>query len=120
MIEGWYAVNYIGQAGSGHAVVNIESGRIVGADSGGGKYIGTYAFNHDTGEYQVKVHVSIGPGRAIVQGIVAPAEGLAFDLHCAMSANPDGEIIQGETEYGRVAFTPRLILSLAEAKELDR
>ena len=59
MREGFFAIHYTGKAGSGHGLMALSRGVIVGVDAAGGVYDGEYESEGDqaplTGNLQLKV-----------------------------------------------------------------
>ena len=102
MREGIYKVDYAGRMGLGFAVLVIDTGMVVGADAMGGTYDGTYSWNEVTRRVDVIVNVKVPEGVMLVQGQVAPAGGLTFDVSCSFSREAVNELVPANTDFGRV------------------
>lgn len=72
-INGFYAAYLTGTAGQGFAMLVFKDGTIVGADSVGVKYDGTYSEIGDG--FAVKLNVSIIPNMPLIQGVNSGPQG---------------------------------------------
>jgi hypothetical protein len=84
-IDGIYAVYLTGSALQGYAMLTFANGVIVGADSGGVKYDGTYA-DTATG-YAVKIKLTVPPHTGLVQGVTTGAQADVSDLDFELPLN---------------------------------
>jgi hypothetical protein len=69
-----YGVEYTSVAGAGIGVVVLDSGRVLGADSFGGKYDGDYIYNEKTGMAELRLKLTFAPNAPAVFGISHPYE----------------------------------------------
>ena len=109
MREGFYRIEYEGETGLGFAVLALETNMVVGADAGGGTYDGKYVWNAGSQLLDMKVSVWVPEGAWVVQGQIAPAGGLRFDVECSFPRIPDNQTIVAKTDLGPVAVQFQLI-----------
>ena len=102
MVEGFYQVEYQGVDSAGAAVLMVHSGKVVGVDTTGGMYYGSYSRVGGTEFNNVNVTVTLPEGAISVMGKAAPAGGLSFKVECQLPDNPHSQIVNLDTEYGRV------------------
>ena len=86
MIEGLWAVQYVGLEGNGGGVVVFVNGRVLGGDTGY-TYVGTYTIQNNTLRARVKVSNFL-PGIPNVLGLQGD-----FDLE--INASVGDNLIQG-------------------------
>ena len=108
MREGFYRVEYGGETGLGVAVLALDTNIVVGADAGGGTYDGEYVWNAESRLLDMKVSGWVPEGAWVVQGQIAPAGGLKFDVECSFPRIPDKTIV-AKTDLGPVAVQFQLI-----------
>ena len=109
MREGFYKVDYAGQADSGFALLALETGTVVGVDWAGGAYDGTYRWNEQTQLLDMEVTVRIPEGVQIVQGHTAGPGGLKLDVRCSFPRKPEQRTIQASTSHAPVAVRITLL-----------
>ncbi len=109
MREGFYKVEYAGQADSGFALLALDTGAVVGADWAGGRYDGTYRWNEQTQLLDMEVVVSVPEGVQVVQGHMAGPGGLKFDARCSFPRDPESRIVEAATDLGPVAVRITLL-----------
>ena len=102
MREGFYKVDYQGLFGLGVAVVALDTGIVAGADMMGGIYDGRYVWNERTQLLDVELSVQIPGGVHIVQGKVAPPEGMQIEVECSFPREPDNMPVAAVTSEGPV------------------
>lgn len=102
MQEGFYRIDYAGAAGLGFALLAMDSGVVLGTDIMGSFYDGTYNWNPRTSQLDVQVTVKVLPGVTVVQGTVAPEDGLTFTGSCSFSREARNEVVEATTSLGPV------------------
>jgi hypothetical protein len=100
-INGIYAAYLTGSALQGFAMLTFIDGKVVGVDSGGVKYDGTYS--DAVAGYTVKIKLTVPPRTGLVQGVTTGAQvdvsELAFELPLNFLAQP---FLRVNTKYGPV------------------
>ena len=100
-INGIYAAYLTGSALQGFAMLTFVNGNVVGVDSGGVKYDGTYT--DATAGYAVKLKLTVPPRTGLVQGVTTGPQvdisELAFELPLNFLTQP---FLRVSTKYGPV------------------
>ena len=109
MREGFYRLDFQGVQGRGCAILALDTGMVVGADTEGGTYDGEYVLNEKTRNLDVEVSIWVPEGTRTVQGNVAPQGGLQFRARCSFPREPDNHVVQAETDHGRVLVRIHLL-----------
>ena len=112
MREGFYKVDYQGQAGLGFAVLVLDSEIVIGADFTGGIYDGSYKWNPRTERLDVDVTVQIPEGVQVVQGRVAGPGGLKFNVQCSFPREPNNEVVEARSDLGNLLVRIELLRAL--------
>src|SRR5258708_36420808 len=100
MNAGVYVMTFVGSTGSsGGGCLYIGNGKIVGADTGGARYNGTYT--EQNGTLQAKVKLSMAVDGVLVNGVAAP-EGRVLRVQPQMAAN----VAKGQPPQNQVAGGP--------------
>ncbi|MCW2112486.1 hypothetical protein QIH87_14220 [Bradyrhizobium elkanii] len=79
-----YVMTFVGLAGTGGGCLYIGNGKIVGADTGGARYHGTYT--EQNGALNANVRLTQATDGLLVTGVLAP-KGTVIDLTATLSAN---------------------------------
>ena len=109
MREGFYRVDYVGVAGLGFAIIVLDTGIVVGADVTGGVYDGTFEWNEQTQLLDIAASGWVPEGVQLVQGTVAPAGGLNFNIQCSFPREPDNVVVPATTDFGPVKVCVRYL-----------
>ena len=102
MREGFYRLEFLGEAGLGIGILTLDTEVVVGADTEGGIYDGEYVWNEQTQQLHVDVSVSVPEGTQTVQGRIAPKGGLKFGARCSFPRQPDNHRVDVDTDLGPV------------------
>ena len=106
--EGFYRFEFVGWAGAGCGVLVLDTNIVVGADIAGVTYDGDYVWNDRTQCFDVNVSVSVPEGTQTVQGQIAPAGGMTFNVQCSFPREPDVPV-RASTDLGSVDVQLRLL-----------
>jgi DNA-binding transcriptional regulator YiaG len=99
--EGMYSFQFAGAQGAGVGALVLNNGRAFGSD-GGVLYDGTYEPNRSRpGFVDVKLHLTVPPGTALVQGVPPQPMTFGFDLACTFSTRGQTDVSVA-TPYGHV------------------
>ena len=100
-INGIYAAYLTGSALQGFAMLTFRNGKVVGVDSGGVRYDGTYT--DATAGYAVKIQLTVPPHTGLVQGVITGPQvdvsELIFDLPLNFLTQ---SFLRVNTKYGPV------------------
>jgi hypothetical protein len=77
-INGFYAAYFTGSSSQGFALLVFRNGTVVGVDTGGLKYDGTYTNTKDG--FTVKLNLLIPPNTQLVQGVSSGPTGETAEL----------------------------------------
>lgn len=105
--EGFYTVNYGGQAGGGAATVLFRAGTIHGFDTAGGAYDGTYQREPD-GSLRASISFTLPPGVPLVTGTPAQNAAQTFLITARLPVNFGGGVpvtIELQEQQVQVVFT---------------
>lgn len=96
-MSAFYAMNFVGQGGTGGGAVYVGNGKIVGIDVGNLRYSGTYAVQG--GRLKGSVDLYAPTGGSLVTGVQVPA-GSRWSIALDWPANfadgtPQALIVQG-------------------------
>lgn len=89
MLEGIIRVAYTGATGSGLGILVFHKGSVVGADTGGGTYDGSYTENADTGALDLVITLSMPAGIVPVMTGIPLASPISVPIRISL---PQGEI----------------------------
>lgn len=67
MAEGFFRIAFTGKTGSGLGILVLHNGSVVGADTGGGTYDGSYTENPNTRALDFVITLTMPAGVAPVQ-----------------------------------------------------
>lgn len=113
MTEGFYRLDFLGLTGyTGFGVLAFDTGMVVGADSEGGCYDGSYAWNEESRLLDADVAVRLPEGTLAVQG--HRSDGRPFNVKCSFPREPDNEVVTAETDLGPVAVRIHLLRRLSD------
>lgn len=101
-MEGIYAMYFTGSTGSGQGLLIMKNGVIVGADVSGGVYDGSYTQEPDR-TLDVKIHLKLPPGAALVTGASAGTTPMEVDIATKLPENfSSGQALAIKTPTGPV------------------
>ena len=100
MREGFYRLEFQGEQGLGCGILALDTGMVVGADTGGVEYDGEYAWSEKKELLDVDVTVRVPEGTRTVLGKIAPSGGMEFRARCSFPRRPDHQVVQAETDHG--------------------
>jgi hypothetical protein len=107
MTEGFFRIAFTGATGSGLGILVLHNGSVVGADTGGGIYDGSYIENADTHALEFVITMSMPAGVAPVQTGVP----LATPMSVPVSASvPQNEIGSGKPTLVQTPLGPVNVL----------
>ena|SRR5215831_8323831 len=90
MAGGFFRIAFTGANGSGLGILVLHDGSVVGADTGGGIYEGSYTENSDARTLDFAVTLSLPAGATPVQtGIALPAA-MSVPIHSSVLENDLG------------------------------
>ncbi|MFA6020583.1 MAG: helix-turn-helix transcriptional regulator [Rhodospirillales bacterium] len=93
MSDGMYGVEFIGNTGSGVAVLVFSGGTVFGADSGKVQYDGTYQPSPTNIEkVDVHLHLTVPPNTQLVQGVPPQPMAYGFDIDCSLAPRGGSEL----------------------------
>ncbi len=99
--EGMFSFQFEGAQGAGLGALVLNNGVAYGSD-GGVLYDGTFEPNKSKSGYvDVKLHLTVPPGVALVQGVPPQPMTFGFDLACTFSARGTTNVTVA-TPYGQV------------------
>lgn len=87
MREGFFAIYYTGKAGSGLGLIALTNGTIVGVDSGGALYDGTYTSENDTAPLTGTLSLHVPAKVALVTGSMPENEAFALEFPLDLPAD---------------------------------
>lgn len=115
MKEGFYSIVFTGIDGSGAGMLVLDTGRVIGADVGGGTYDGTYEFNEDTRMLDVDVTITIPEGHWSVTGKQAVGAPLSMTVKASLRRDLGAEQpMRLETSDGPVNVVFKMIRDFPE------
>ena len=90
MLGGIFRIAYTGTSGSGLGILVLHKGSVVGADTGGGTYDGSYTENAATGALDLVITLSLPAGVAPVQTGIVLATPMSVSIRASLSQNDIG------------------------------
>ncbi len=105
MKEGFYKLEFVGSDGAGVGVIALDTGMVVGCDSGGVVYDGAFVYNARTDRLDLDLTLMVPPGVWLVTGIPAREKAYQFWVRTSIPRNFEGsQIFDASTEFGPVKF----------------
>jgi transcriptional regulator with XRE-family HTH domain len=111
MKDGFYLIQFAGQAGTGAGMLIFDGGRIYGADTGAAKYDGEYQFNEATGLVDVTIDVQMPAGESSVIGMAQPFDWI-LNVSAAMDPEKDSAEMDVQTNLGPIVANYRFLRPL--------
>jgi hypothetical protein len=84
MTEGFFRIAFTGATGSGLGILVLRNGSVVGADTGGGTYDGSYKENADTQALEFVITLSMPAGVAPVQTGIPLATPISVPINASL------------------------------------
>lgn len=101
MLDGMYAINFVGKSGQGNGVIILTGGLVFGSD-GGVQYDGTYEpSSTQPGKVDVHLKLTVPPGVWLVQGVPAQPVEYRFDIDCTFAPGTTSTV-KIQTPFGPI------------------
>lgn len=119
MREGFFALYYTGKAGSGLGLIALTNGTIIGVDSGGALYDGTYQSENDAAPLTGNLRLHVPASAALVTGSMPENEPYLLNFPLEMpgdfATNQNPQMIR--TSKGNVNIILKKLRNLDLPKE---
>ena len=88
--NGFFRIAFTGATGSGLGLLVLHNGSVVGADTGGGIYDGSYTENPDTQALEFRITMSMPAGGMSVQTGIPLATPISVSISTSLQQNEIG------------------------------
>ena len=114
MKNGFYRADYAGPFGQGSATFGVQDGQVMGADVGGGQYVGSVALIAQTGRYDRTRQLKAPPGVPLVTNGRAHATDEVIPVSMSITESDLGKPIRHQLIIGPVTV---MIHYLGESRD---
>ena len=112
--EGFWLVQFAGAADRGFGILVLVRGLIVGANTAGGQYDGTYQYKAENEMLEIDMTVKMPPNVLTVQGVISRRE-LVFNAQTSIPCDAwEAKPFMAQTDLGPVNGTMKKIRDYPE------